>query len=144
MTRSPDDDLDREIRTHLELEAEERTADGLGPADARDAAWRTFGNVTRVKEICYDGRRFAPFARVAQDLRFAVRQTRRAPGFAIAAIVTLALGIGVNTSVFTLLYASALRPLPLKDSDRIVNIFQTLHGQYSRGVNGSPDPDPQG
>ncbi len=139
MTRAPDDDFDREIRAHLECDADERVADGLSPDEARLAARRAFGNVTRVKEISYEMRRFVAFERVVQDLRFALRQTRKAPGFAIAVIATLALGIGVNTSVFTLLYATSLRALPLKNPDRLVNVFQTLHGQYSRGIHGSPD-----
>src|SRR5439155_1089099 len=87
----------------------------------------------------YEMARFAWLEHVIQDLRFAWRQLRKAPGFAAAAILTLALGIGFNTAVFTLLYASSVRPLPLKDPNRIVNIFQTMRGTYSRGIAGSPD-----
>ncbi|PYR59024.1 MAG: hypothetical protein DMF91_15790 [Acidobacteria bacterium] len=139
MKNQPDGDLDREIRTHLELEAEERIACGVPPDEARHAAVRAFGNVTRVKEVCYEMARFAWLEHVIQDLRFAWRQVRKAPGFAAAAILTLALGIGFNTAVFTLLYATSVRPLPLKDPDRIVNVFQTMRGTYSRGIAGSPD-----
>ena len=98
MTPPRDDDLDREIRAHLELEAEERRADGLGSDEARDAARRAFGNVTRVKEICYESQPYAAVARVAQDLRFALRQVRRQPGFALAAaaICWLAMGVGAR------------------------------------------------
>jgi macrolide transport system ATP-binding/permease protein len=134
-----DDDLDREIRTHLELEAEEHMAGGAPPDEARYAAARAFGNATRVKEVCYEMARVAWLERVIQDLRFAGRQMRKAPGFATAVILTLALGIGVNTGVFTLLYAVGLRPLPLKDADEIVNVFQVFPGKVSRSVNGSPD-----
>src|SRR6266851_3058626 len=117
------DDLDREIRAHLELEAEERIAGGAPPDEARHAAVRAFGNVTRIKEVCYEMARFAWLEHVIQDLRFAWRQLRKAPGFAAAAILTLALGIGINTGVFTLLYATGIRPLPLKDAGEIVNVF---------------------
>jgi len=134
-----DDDLDREIRAHLELEAEDRIAGGVPPDEAHHAAVRAFGNVTRVREICYETARFVWVEHVIQDLRFAWRQFRKAPGFAAAAILTLALGIGFNTAVFTLLYATGLRSLPLKDPDRIVNVFQIMRGKYSRGINGSPD-----
>jgi macrolide transport system ATP-binding/permease protein len=123
MTSRPDDDLDREIRAHLELDAEERIADGVPPEEARYAARRTFGNVTRVKEISHDMRRPVWLDRLAQDLRFAIRQIRRAPGFAAAAIVTLALGIGVNTIVFTLLNSLALRLMPVRDPAGLVRVY---------------------
>ena len=117
--RTPDDDLDREIRAHLDVEAEERMADGLSPEEARSAARRAFGNVTRIKETIHDLRRFVWLDHLGQDLRYGVRQLRRSPGFALAAIITLALGVSANTTAFTLLNALALRPMPVPDAERI-------------------------
>ncbi len=72
-----------------------------------------------------------------QDLRFAFRSLLKHRNFTTAALLTLALGIGINTSIFTLLYSVAFRPLAVKDPDRVVNVYQTLEGEFSRQVEGS-------
>ena len=72
-----------------------------------------------------------------QDLRYALRALRKHRNFTVAALLTLALGIGINTSIFTLLYSVAFRPLPVKDPDRVVNVYQNLEGEYSRQVEGN-------
>src|SRR5687767_8000429 len=74
-----------------------------------------------------------------QDLRFAMRSLLKHRNFTTAALLTLALGIGINTSIFTLLYSVAFRPLAVKDPDRVVNVYQTLEGEFSRQVEGSAD-----
>jgi macrolide transport system ATP-binding/permease protein len=73
-----------------------------------------------------------------QDLQFGARMLRRSPGFVVAAVLTLALGIGLNASVFSLLYSLALRPLPVKDPSNVVNMYQEIGGKHSRGVHGTP------
>ena len=120
----PDDDLDREIRTHLDLEAEEHREAGLAPAEARTAALRAFGNPVAIRETARDLRRRLWIDHLAQDVRFALRQILRAPGFAAAAALTLALGIGANTAVFSVINGYT-RPLPVSDPDRIVVIAST-------------------
>ena len=139
MKNRPDDDLDREIRAHLELDAEERRADGVPPEEADYAARRAFGNVTRVKEASHEQAHLVTLERVVQDVRYACRQIRRAPGFAAAAMLTLGLGIGVNTIVFTLLNSLALRPMPVHDPARLVRIYPV--GQNGRRQNLFSYPD---
>ena len=74
---------------------------------------------------------------IVQDLRFATRSLLRHRNFTVAALLTLALGIGINTSIFTLLYSVAFRPLPVKNPERVVNVYQNLEGEYSRQVEGN-------
>ena len=126
MPRDRDDDLAREIRAHLELEAEERVADGASAEDARHAARRAFGNITRIRE---DARAvWTPpwLEHLQQDLRYAVRTLARSPGFALVAVLTLALGIGANTAIFTVVNAVLLRPLPFPNSGRVIRIVENL------------------
>src|SRR3954452_2730214 len=74
---------------------------------------------------------------VFHDLRFSVRALVKHRNFTVAALLTLALGIGINTSIFTLLYSGAFRPLPVKNPDRVVNVYQILDGEFSRQVEGN-------
>ncbi|HEX5215823.1 MAG TPA: ABC transporter permease [Vicinamibacterales bacterium] len=119
--RDPDDDLKREIQTHLDLEAEEQRVAGLPARDARDAAIRAFGSPTRVREIAREARRWIALDHFVQDVRFAIRQMRRAPGVAFTAILTLALGIGANTAIFSVI-SGFFRPLPVANPDQLVVI----------------------
>jgi predicted permease len=126
MSTDPDDDLAREIREHLELDAEERMAGGASPRDAHHAARRAFGNVTRIREQARTlwVRSWLEHAR--HDLGYAARTLVRNPGFSTAALVTLALGIGANTAIFSVVHAIVLRPLPFGDSEQVVRITETL------------------
>ncbi|MGH9589968.1 MAG: ABC transporter permease, partial [Terracidiphilus sp.] len=120
--RKRDADLERELRSDLDLEEEEQRERGLPPQDARYAALRTFGNPTLIREQTHEAWRWAPLERLWQDIRFALRQLRKSPGFSLVAVITLALGIGATTAIFTLDYDVMLRPLPFAQADRIVNI----------------------
>ena len=122
--RPPDDDADlvAEIREHLRLAEADHRRRGLNPEDARRAAHLAFGNITRAREIHRDQRTLPPVESLVQDVRYALRLLRRAPGFTIAAVLTLALGIGLNTTLFTALNAVAFRPLPVRGGERLVRV----------------------
>src|SRR5262245_58192325 len=100
-----EDELESELRFHLEKEIEKNIAHGMIPEDARQAALRSFGGVQRVKEESRDERGVRILEELWQDLRYGIRMLVKQPGFTLVVIVTLALGIGANTVVFSLLDA---------------------------------------
>src|SRR5437867_3986918 len=118
-TRPADQDLDRELRAHLELEAEEQQESGLPPDEARYAARRAFGNVTLIKEDARAMWGWGWFERLMQDLKHSFRLASKNPGFTAAATLTLALGIGANTAIFSAVHGMLMHPLPVEELDRI-------------------------
>ncbi len=122
--RRPTRDFDAEIHAHLAIEAERFQAEGLPPDEARAAALRAFGNVTRVRERFYDARPNIVVERLWLDLRYAVRTLRKTPIFALASIGTMALAIGATTAIFTVVNAVLLRPLLYPRPDRLVAVLQ--------------------
>jgi len=124
--KSRDRDLDRELRAHLELEAEEQQGSGLTPEQAHFAARRAFGNMTFTKEEVRPmwGWGWIAWGRFAQDVRYAVRTMGKSAGFTAVAVLSLALGIGANTAIFTFVNAALLKPLPYPGAGRIVALVQ--------------------
>jgi len=120
--RRQDRELDEEIASHLRLAIADRVERGETVEDATRAVRREFGNVPLVKEVTRDMWGWIVLEQLAQDVRYAVRGLRKAPGFAAVAIATFALGIGANTAMFSVINAVMLRPLPFPHSDRLVAI----------------------
>jgi predicted permease len=113
-------DFAGEIKAHLELEADDLQSEGLSDAEARRKARLEFGNVTTAQERFYVKGRWVGLEKVLRDVRFALRSLRQSPGFTVTAILTLALGVGANTAVFSVMNAVLLRSLPVSDPDRVV------------------------
>jgi hypothetical protein len=113
--RNRDDDIEHELRDHLDIEAEEQREGGLSPDDARNAAHRAFGNVALTLEDSRAVWRYAWLDSLAQDVRYALRGFRKSPGFALTVIGTLALGLGVLATSFSVFNALVLRPFAVRD-----------------------------
>ena len=133
--RRAERELEDELRFHLEQQVEEHVAAGMPRAEAERAARQMLGGLAQVQEECRDARGWGCLVDAARDARYAVRTLGRSPGFAAAAIVTLALGIGANTAVFSIADAVLLKLLPVRDPRGLVQFLQPnlMHGQDYAG-----------
>jgi len=135
-SRRLDADLDAEIAAHLELAEKEARDSGLTAREARRVARLKFGAVPEVRESHRDRRSFRPLENFVRDLRFGLSALARDPGFALVAIGVLALGIGANTAMFSIVDAALLRPLPFPEPERIVRVWEAPDPTDPESVNG--------
>src|SRR5579862_74788 len=138
MRKRQDADLDEELRNHIERQTEENQSRGMGEEEARLAALRTFGNFVAVREQTHETWAWATIERLGQDFRRALRSTQRAPLLSTVAVLALALGIGLNTGVFTIVNAAFLRGPTRVDPASFVQIFPRYAGWFT-GADQIPD-----
>src|SRR5262249_42906863 len=131
-----DQELDEEMRFHLERDVEQNIRDGMTPEEARYAALRSFGGVDQSKEECRSARGVGLIDNLVRDVSYSVRVLSKSYAFTIVVVLTLALGIGANTAIFSFANGILLRPLPYPQSDRLAVLDETApkQGIDSMGV----------
>ncbi len=124
--RRVDDEITRELHFHIQMEVDERVRSGMSEQEARRTALRDFGGVGRIREEVRDARGMTFWDNLWQDTRFGLRTLRRSPGYTLAAVVILALGIGANTAMFSVVYGVLVEPLPYRDDGELVLVEQSV------------------
>jgi predicted permease len=136
--RSVDSELSREIAAHLRLLEDEFTRRGMSTEDARAAARRALGSTAHTADLHRDARSLVWLDDARRDLQYAIRALRRQPGFTVVVVLTLALGIGANTAIFSVVHGVLIRPLPYANSTRLVRVWENVPG---REIGNGKGPD---
>jgi predicted permease len=148
--RREEQQLDEELQFHLERQIEQNRAAGMPPEEARYAALRLFGGVQQVKEQCRDMRQAHLIETLLRDISYGLRQLRRSPGLTAVVVLSLALGIGANTAIFSLIDAVMLKLLPVKNPEQLVLLSWAVRSRpgvipwFLRSLNGDSDQDATG
>ena len=129
-------DLQDEVNSHLAIDMQERIAQGDSPENAYYSARKDFGSIAGAEERVRETWSAGGLDRFVQDIRYAFRQVKRNPGFAVVAVLTLGLGIGATTAVFSIVDSILLQPLPYRNADRLVRIVDNIPA--SESFSGSP------
>ena len=131
-------ELDAELEAHIRMAVEERVARGEDAASARQEVERELGNVALAKDLAREAWGWLWLERLMQDLRYALRQLRKSPAFAVTVIATLALGIAAPAAMFTVVDRVMLRPLPYKNAERLVYLNDASLQNEPNWMNGTP------
>ena len=134
--RKRDKELEKEIQQHLRMAEADRTERGASIREAQSGARREFGNLALAKELTRDVWGWRWLEDLFDDLRYGLRVLRNNPAFTVAAVLAIALGVGINVGIFSVLNGVALRLLPIPRAEQIVSVNQVLHGRFSRNVHG--------
>ncbi|MGH9752322.1 MAG: permease prefix domain 1-containing protein [Blastocatellia bacterium] len=124
-------EMDEELRYHIERQTEQNIRLGMNPEEARYAARKAFGGVEQAKERSRDARGVRRLEELWQDLRYGARMLMKNPGFTLVAVITLALGIGANLTIFSFVDAFFLRPIPAREPERLVNVEARRNGRWN-------------
>jgi hypothetical protein len=134
-----DQELDDELRDHLDLKTEQYVAQGMTREEAHRRARIDLDGIEQTKEKCRDARGVNLVENFFQDLRYGLRMLRQNPGFTATAVLAIALGVGINVGIFSVLNGAALRLLPIPRAEQVVSIDQILHGRFKRNAHNGSD-----